>query len=114
MIVLAEEFRTSVDDPIKRLGMETELTQLLNALNHTLLSSERLHMLVALTDPWTIENGCLTPTLKIKRKSIEALVEDQLDGWYGAGAQLIWGRLTTISDTSPKATESVTGESCRT
>ena len=113
MIVLAEEVRESVDDPSKKLAIESELTHLLDKLNQTLLSSERLHMLVALTDPWTIENDLLTPTLKIKRKRIEALADGQLDAWYRAGVQLIWGRLIAASDALPSTGEVVTEEGCR-
>jgi long-subunit acyl-CoA synthetase (AMP-forming) len=111
MIVVAEEFRASVDDPRQRAAIETELTQLLNKLNQTLLSSERLHMLVALTEPWTVENGCLTPTLKLKRKQIEALADPSLDAWYSTGARVIWGQLFVSSDMSRRSNEESTCES---
>ena len=36
-------------------------------------------MLVVMRERWSIENGCLTPTLKIlKRRRIEAMLEQEL------------------------------------
>ena len=90
MVVLAAELRGNVDDPDARSRVEAELAQLLHKLNRTVSSCERLHMLVVLSEPWTVENGCLTPTMKIKRSRIEALAEERLDAWYSAGAQVIW------------------------
>jgi long-subunit acyl-CoA synthetase (AMP-forming) len=90
MVVLAAELRGNVDDPDARSRVEAELAQLLYKLNRTVSSCERLHMLVVLSEPWTVENGCLTPTMKIKRSRIEALAEERLDAWYSAGAQVIW------------------------
>ena len=90
MVVVGEELREKLDDRDVKQEVEGELTQLLNKVNQVLLPRERLHMLVAVREPWTIENGCLTPTMKIKRKRIESLVEDKLDAWYSAGARVIW------------------------
>jgi long-subunit acyl-CoA synthetase (AMP-forming) len=90
MVVLAEEWREKLDSSDVKRQVEAELGQLLETVNHVVLPRERLHMLVALTEPWTIENGCLTPTMKIKRKRIEASVEEKLDAWYSAGARVIW------------------------
>jgi long-subunit acyl-CoA synthetase (AMP-forming) len=47
-------------------------------------------MLVISTEAWTIENGCLTPTMKIKRSRIEFNVQHQLDNWYANGKNVIW------------------------
>ena len=33
-------------------------------------------------DAWTIENGMLTPTLKVKRATIEERYAPHVDGWY--------------------------------
>jgi long-subunit acyl-CoA synthetase (AMP-forming) len=90
MVVLVDEVRGKVDDPEARSQVEAELAQLLDNVNQAVSSYERLHMLVALRDPWTVENGCLTPTMKIKRSRIEALAEEKVGAWYSAGAQVIW------------------------
>ena len=88
--VLAEELRGKLDDPSVKLQVEAELAQLLDKVNQAVSSHERLQMLVALREPWTIENGCLTPTMKIKRGRIEALAQERLDAWYSANAPVIW------------------------
>ena len=47
-------------------------------------------MIVVVREPWSIENGCLTPTMKIKRGRIEAAVQPQVDGWYASGDRVVW------------------------
>ena len=90
MVLLAEELRGKLDDPSVKLQVEGELAQLLDKVNQAVSSHERLQMLVALREPWTIENGCLTPTMKIKRGRIEALAQERLDAWYSANTPVIW------------------------
>ena len=90
MVVLEEALRAKVDDPVTTSQIEAELAQLLSKVNQAVLSCERLQMLVVSREPWTVENGCLTPTMKIKRKRIEALASEKLDAWYSVGAQVIW------------------------
>ena len=70
--------------------MNFELAQLLKDLNAGLPGYEQLQMLVVANEPWSIENGCLTPTMKIKRSRIEAKVANQLDGWYASKAAVVW------------------------
>ena len=41
-------------------------------------------------EPWSIENGLLTPTMKIRRARIEGAVEPQVERWYGARGTVIW------------------------
>jgi long-chain acyl-CoA synthetase len=47
-------------------------------------------MLVVADEPWTIENGCLTPTMKLKRARVEANVEGRVGRWYEARQPVIW------------------------
>jgi long-chain acyl-CoA synthetase len=61
--------------------VSNELKELLNAVNKTLEQHEHLSKLVILPEEWTIANGFLTPTLKIKRKMIDAAFSDQYEGW---------------------------------
>jgi long-chain acyl-CoA synthetase len=41
-------------------------------------------------EPWSIENGCLTPTMKIKRSRIEAVMAPYLPQWYEQPQTVIW------------------------
>ena len=98
MVLLKEERRIQLlqaasegsKQRLLRSQMEAQLEQLLADVNQELVSYEQLHMLVVVSDPWTIENGCLTPTMKIKRSRIEAKVTEQLDGWYASGKKVVW------------------------
>lgn len=90
LVVLAEEIRPTINDPQARARIEAELAQLLQDTNAGLADYEQLRMLVIAKGSWTIENGCLTPTMKIKRATIEASVADQLEKWYNTRGPVIW------------------------
>ena len=91
MVVLAEHLRARLNDAALRADVEQSLASLLEGVNAQLVGHERLRMLVVARDPWTVENGCLTPTMKIKRSRIEGGVADRVDGWYGEAGPVIWG-----------------------
>lgn len=70
--VLSEGGRERARDAEDRRRLTAELEALLVQVNGGLPSHERLSRLVVSTEPWTVEAGLLTPTLKIKRAPIEA------------------------------------------
>lgn len=43
---------------------------------------EQVKKIIIDTEPFSIENGCLTPTFKVKRKPILAKYEEQIEGLY--------------------------------
>ena len=90
VVVLDEMLRPKIDDPAVRARVDAALGKLLHDVNEGLAAHERLHVLVVARDPWSIENGCLTPTMKIKRSRIEASVAAQVDAWYGAQVPVLW------------------------
>jgi len=40
--------------------------------------------------PWTVANGMITPTLKIRRGSLEAQYQQKIDGWRDQGVPIVW------------------------
>jgi long-chain acyl-CoA synthetase len=50
----------------------TKLLKLLEEVNNALAPFEQLAFLAIAKDVWSAENGFLTPTLKIKRKVLDA------------------------------------------
>ena len=90
VVVLDEQLRPQVGDPAVRARVQSELGKLLHDVNAGLVAHERLRMLVVAREPWSIENGCLTPTMKIKRSRIEASVAGQVGAWYMEQGPILW------------------------
>ena len=90
LVVLGEEVRPKQKDPAFRKEVEAEMAQLLKDINADLADYEKLQLIVVNQQPWTIENGLLTPTMKIRRARIEGEVNTKVDGWYGANAKVQW------------------------
>ncbi|MFD3408081.1 AMP-binding protein [Aquirufa sp. HETE-83D] len=62
---------------------------LLNEVNPMLKNYEHLKKVVIVQEDWTIENECLTPTMKIKRPSIEKKYQANFELWYTNEASII-------------------------
>ena len=90
MVVLAEDVRPKQKDAAFRKDVETQLAQLLKDVNASLVSHEKLQMIVVAQQPWTIENGFLTPTMKIRRARIEGDVSSKVDAWYVGSSKVQW------------------------
>jgi long-chain acyl-CoA synthetase len=60
------------------------LAALREEINASLDPHERLQAIVVAAEPWTIENGMLTPTMKLKRSAIEDSVSTRVKGWYAS------------------------------
>ena len=90
MVVLSEELRPRLNAAEVRSEVERELTQLLQQVNAALSDHEQLRMLVIAPEPWSIENGLLTPTMKIRRNRIETAVHDRMPEWYASMDRVCW------------------------
>ena len=90
MVVLAEDIRPRQKDPAVRAEVQSALTTLLADVNRQVADYEKLKFIVVADQPWQIENGMLTPTMKIKRANIESAIEPKLDAWYAANQPVQW------------------------
>ncbi len=90
MVMLDENLRPRLADPSVRAQVDSEMAALLAQVNSTLASHEHLQFIVVTTEPWTMANGCLTPTMKIRRSRIEASVAEAVATWYEAPGPVVW------------------------
>ena len=72
----------------KQLSKDFE--SLLKEVNATLEDHERMDYVVVVKDQWTIENGYLTPTMKIKRNVIEDRYLPHADAWITKRQRVVW------------------------
>ncbi len=90
VVVPAEGLRPKLKDAAVRAEFEAEMASILKRVNNKVADYEQLRMIVVASEPWSIENGQLTPTLKIKRNKIETALESNVEGWYGKKGPVVW------------------------
>ncbi|MCY1528272.1 Long-chain-fatty-acid--CoA ligase FadD15 [compost metagenome] len=73
-----------------RSELEVSLRSLLEEVNDTLDKHERLQGLVLVKDVWAVDNGFLTPTLKIKRNMVEDAYGKRFPEWLERREAVVW------------------------
>ena len=73
-----------------RIELESALRALLEQINGELDKHEQLRGIVLVKDVWAVENGYLTPTLKIKRAVIESSYGKHFDDWLQRCDAVLW------------------------
>jgi long-chain acyl-CoA synthetase len=66
------------------------LKDFLQNINAKLEHHEKLAKLVFVSEEWTVANGFFTPTLKIKRKSIDSYYGSYYSQWLQAGSEILF------------------------
>ncbi|MNF04751.1 hypothetical protein D3C80_2043410 [compost metagenome] len=59
-------------------------------MNAQLEPHERLDRLVVVREPWSIDNGLLTPTLKIRRNLIEDRYLPRMEAWFSTQGRVVF------------------------
>jgi long-subunit acyl-CoA synthetase (AMP-forming) len=90
IVVLGEDLRPRLGDAALRAEVEREMARLLDRVNGQLPDYEKLQLLVVEREPWSIESGTLTPTMKVKRARIEGNVAPRVEAWYASGQKVVW------------------------
>ncbi len=76
LCILSELAQNEVKEKVK-----STLHQLIKETNHQLEHFAQLAKMIIINEDWGIDNGCLTPTLKIKRNNIESLYQPKFNQW---------------------------------
>jgi long-chain acyl-CoA synthetase len=66
------------------------LSKSLAEINLLLEPYERMEKVVILREDWTIENGLMTPSLKVKRNEVEKIHLPSYPDWYKQDRTVIW------------------------
>ena len=90
IVMLNAEAIARAGNAAQRPLMEVSLTAHLAAINATLDPHEQLDCLVVISEPWTVENGFITPTFKVKRNRIEEVYGAMFERWEGARRPVVW------------------------
>ncbi|MEP7300679.1 MAG: AMP-binding protein [Caldimonas sp.] len=76
--------------PEGRAALEASLTEHLTKVNDGLDPHEQLECLVVVTEPWSVENGFITPTFKVKRNRIEEAYAPLFERWTASHRPVVW------------------------
>jgi long-chain acyl-CoA synthetase len=90
LVMLAPEVRQALAQGGDRAAITAELATLLDRVNEGLEDHEKLDYLVVVKEPWTVENGALTPTLKIRRNAIDDRYQASAERWLARRERVIW------------------------
>jgi long-chain acyl-CoA synthetase len=90
LAVLTPAKRQQCADASGRAAVEAELVALLEHVNPQLEQYERLRFLAISFEPWTTQNGFLTPTLKVRRTAIEQRFSAEYKAWEQQGNKVVW------------------------
>jgi long-chain acyl-CoA synthetase len=90
IVMLNADAATRAQDATMRQAMEVSLCAHLDAINARLDPHEQLDCLVVVTQPWTVDNGFITPTFKVKRNRIEEAYAGNFERWAGTRQRVVW------------------------
>lgn len=71
-------------------ALTESISKSLSELNPSLESYEVLEKAVVMKTDWTIENGLMTPSLKIKRNEVEKLHLPKYPMWFAMKGKVVW------------------------
>jgi long-chain acyl-CoA synthetase len=73
-----------------RETLTLSLSETINETNSHLEHFEKLEKAIVLKKEWTVENGLLTPSLKLKRNELEKIYVPNYFVWYRQEGIIIW------------------------
>ena len=92
LLLSAEAQQDRLAGASQRDAFNADFAAMLDRVNATLEDHQKIEYAVVVKQPWTTENGLLTPTLKIKREAIENLYLPHAEAWLASGQRVIWER----------------------
>lgn len=88
--ILPAEELAACRQPEHREALISSLKDHVAQVNGQLDPHEQLDFIAITGDSWTVENGFITPTLKVKRNVVEKTYEPRVDRWTAARSPVVW------------------------
>lgn len=88
--VLVPDKRATCETRTNRAAVESQLVQVLEEANRRLEHHEHMRFIVVCQEPWNAANGLLTPTMKVRRASIEQRFTGRFAEWEKSQQKVIW------------------------
>ncbi len=73
---------SELSNNIKNEDIKSSLLQTLNHINERLQGYQVIHKIICIEEEWSLDNGILTPTMKIKRNVIHESYKSKYQEWY--------------------------------
>jgi len=90
IVLLAPEARRRCTSPEAWKTLEQSLRSRLEEVNTQLDPHERVQFIAIADGPWTVSNGFMTPTLKLKRTALENRYQALVDNWERTNCPVVW------------------------
>lgn len=85
MVTLNENFTKT-----NKHEVEKSLLISLFEANKSAASHEKISTVVVHTNPWTELNGCLTPTMKVRRGKLDEKFKSKYEEWHLSPVEVVW------------------------
>lgn len=86
----AEDTAKAIAEPSARGALKASLATLRESINKSDDHRENLAFIAVVGDARTVDNGMITPTLKIKRAAVEGAYAARFEQWAAARKPVVW------------------------
>ena len=76
--------------PKSKDELEKSLMGTVKELNPSLENFEKIAKVIIMDEDWSVDNGLLTPTLKVKRNRVEAIHKDRYAQWFESPDKVVY------------------------
>ncbi len=76
--------------PKSKAELEESLQNTINGLNPGLEKFEKIAKAIIMKEDWSVDNGLLTPTLKVKRNRVEAIHMEMYAQWFESSDKVVY------------------------
>jgi long-chain acyl-CoA synthetase len=90
VVLISEKARLQSHEPQARASLEASLAAFLEEINKGLAPHERIAFIAIVDGPWTVANGLMTPTLKLKRPLLERRYQTLVNDWQACHRPVVW------------------------